>query len=247
MRRRRRPCRPAARGRSRARRCAARTLRASACAQTAPNRPVEAPTTAAGLLRSGRFGERAREPVERVLELARDRVVVLGVETSTASASAIAAHSACTGLGPGVLVVLVERRDRLEPVEARRARPPAAAGRPPRAGAWSCGSRRAGCRRGRGPSSDYACARTRGRRSSLTSLASAKPPLGSGAFQLRPYSVRSTIASSSMPTFSTSPKVDDRLGDRAAGLDRAGVALDRQLAVDDQRAALGAHERRGEA
>ena len=81
---------------------------------------------------------------------------------------------------------------------------------------------------------------------SLTSLASAKPPLGSGAFQLRPYSVRSTIASSSRPTFSTPPKVSCG----SVIVPRASIgrecALDRQLAVDDQRAVLGAHERRGE-
>ena len=46
---RRRPCRPAARTRARARREALSTLRTSACAQTAPNRPVLAPMTADGL------------------------------------------------------------------------------------------------------------------------------------------------------------------------------------------------------
>ena len=57
---------------------AASTLRSSACAHTAPNAPVLAPTTATGMLRSDVGRERARRPVEGVLELARDRRVVLG-------------------------------------------------------------------------------------------------------------------------------------------------------------------------
>src|SRR5262245_36224686 len=39
---------------------------------------------------------------------------------------------------------------------------------------------------------------------------------------------------------------DDRLGDRALSLDRARVALDRELAVDEQPTVVDAHERRGE-
>ena len=57
---------------------AASTLRSSAWAQTAPNMPALEPITATGLLRNDVRRERARGPVERVLERARDRRVVLG-------------------------------------------------------------------------------------------------------------------------------------------------------------------------
>ena len=57
---------------------AASDLRSSACAHTAPNMPVLAPITAAGLLRSAARRERPRGPVDGVLQHAGNRVVVLG-------------------------------------------------------------------------------------------------------------------------------------------------------------------------
>jgi hypothetical protein len=48
------------------------TLRTSACAQTAPNRPTEAPITATGLPRRRVVGERTGGPVARVLQLPGD-------------------------------------------------------------------------------------------------------------------------------------------------------------------------------
>ena len=96
---------------------AERTLRASAWAQTAPNRPVEAPTTAAGLLRRGDSASGPGEPVEGVLELARDRVVVLGGRDQDCVRSGDRVEERLHLFGASVLVVLVERRDQLEPVE----------------------------------------------------------------------------------------------------------------------------------
>ena len=54
------------------------TLRSSAAAQTPPNAPALELITATGLLRNDVRRERPRGPVERVLERARDRRVVLG-------------------------------------------------------------------------------------------------------------------------------------------------------------------------
>ena len=159
--RRRRRGRSAARGRSRGRRWPR-----GPCGPRPAPRPrrtgrCEAPTTAAGLLRSGDSASGRESQSRAFLSWPGIEWLYSGVATRTASASAIASNSACTDVGAGVLVVLVERRDRLQPVEDRRARPRAAAGRPRPGGAWRCGSRRAGCRRGRGPSSDYARASSR--------------------------------------------------------------------------------------
>ena len=74
----------------------------------------------------------------------------------------------------------------------------------------------------------------------MTSFSTATPPLGSGAFQLRPNSVRSTVrlevdadplAAGGM---ATGPLICPRASTGFV------VVLDRQLAVDDQLAALGA-------
>ena len=96
---------------------AERTLRASAWAQTAPKRPVEVPTTAAGLLRSGDSASGRESQSRAFLSWPGIEWLYSGVETRTASASAIASKSAWTVSGAGVLVVLVERRDQLESVE----------------------------------------------------------------------------------------------------------------------------------
>src|SRR4051794_16848294 len=79
---------------------AASTLRASACAQTAPNRPVEAPTTAAGLLRSGDSAIGREIQSSAFLSCPGSERLYSGVATSTASASSIAARSASTASCP---------------------------------------------------------------------------------------------------------------------------------------------------
>ena len=96
---------------------AERTLRASAWAQTAPKRPVEAPMTAVGLLRRGEEASGRDIQSSAFLNWPGSEWLYSGVETRTRSASAIASWRAPNRVGAGVLVVLVERRDRLEPVE----------------------------------------------------------------------------------------------------------------------------------
>ena len=146
--------RPAARGRSRGRRS-----RRGPCAPRPAPRPrrtgrCEAPTTAAGLSRSGVSASGRESQSSAFLSWPGIEWLYSGVATSTASASAIAStQRAAPRSGRVVLVVLVVRRDRLQAVELDELGLRAAAGRPPPGGAWSCGSRRAGCRRGRGPSS----------------------------------------------------------------------------------------------
>ena len=133
---------------------AASTLRASACAQTAPKRPVEVADDRGRLVAQRRVGQRAREPVQRVLELARDRVVVLGRgDEHRVGLARSRRSSACTASGRVCSSSSSNGGIGLQAVEDDRARPRAAAGRPPPGGAWRCGSRRAGCRRGRGRSS----------------------------------------------------------------------------------------------
>ena len=125
---------------------AARTLRASAWAQTAPNRPVEAPTTAAGLLRSGRSASGRESQSSAFLSWPGIEWLYSGVATRTASASAIASNSACDRVGAGVLVVLVVRRDRLQPVELDELglRRQQVAGRPEELGVVGAGAQAAG-------------------------------------------------------------------------------------------------------
>ncbi len=95
----------------------ASTLRSSACAHTAPNRPVLAPMTAAGLPRSGVRCDRTRDPVERVLERSGDRPVVLrrrdqkGVRVGDRRRQGDDRGDAL------LLVVLAVGRDRVELVE----------------------------------------------------------------------------------------------------------------------------------
>ena len=114
----RRPRRPAARGRRTRAPIVLSTLRASACAQTAPNMPVEAPTTATGLPRSGFVACGRDAQSSAFLSTPGIEALYSGVATSTASAPAIASRSARTGVRPAVDVVVgVVGRDRLQPVE----------------------------------------------------------------------------------------------------------------------------------
>ena len=75
---------------------AASTLRASACAQTAPNSPVETPTTAAGFPRSGESAIGREIQSKAFLSWPGSEWLYSGVERSTASASRTAARSAST-------------------------------------------------------------------------------------------------------------------------------------------------------
>ena len=105
-------------------------LRTSACAQTAPKRPVLAPITADGLLPEDVVRERARRPVERVLEPAGERGVVLGRGDQQRVGRLDRVQEVLHRRGRVVLEVLVEdgqgRRGRPTP----RARPRAAAESP---------------------------------------------------------------------------------------------------------------------
>ena len=173
------------------------------------------------------------------LSSARDRVVVLRRgDQDRVGARRSPRAARCTGSGRVVLVVLVERRDRLQPVELDQLGPgrQQLARRPEQLGVVRVS-----------PQASPRCPRMRMRSSlrasssstiSLTSLASAKPPLGSGAFQFRPNSVRSMIASSVEADLLDVAERHGRARERAAGLDRVRVALDRQLAVDDQLVAV---------
>ena len=128
------------------------TFFSSRCAQTAPNAPVLAPITATRLAADRRLGDRARDPVERVLQRTRDRAVVLGgrdedrVRLGDRGLQRVDRVRVRDPRGPGRTPGSRRARRR------RRARRPAAA--PPRrgGGAARCASRRGGCRRCRGSS-----------------------------------------------------------------------------------------------
>ena len=212
---------------------AARTLRASAWAQTAPNRPVEAPTTAAGLLRSGRLDQGAGEPVEGVLELARDRVVVLGGGDE---------H----GVGVGDRVE--QRLDRVGRACSSSSSKGGISLSPSNStSSASPGSRSPAARR----SLELwePARRLPERPRTFIGLRRGQLELDE---QLDLVGQReAALGQRRVPVEAVLGAVDDRLeldadlldvaeghvrlGDRAAGLDRARVALDRELAVDDQR------------
>src|SRR5215217_2411836 len=78
-----------------------RILRASPCAQTAPNMPVEAPTTSAGTPRSGLVACGREAQSRAFLRTPGSEALYSGVAISTASASAIASRSAWTASGAG--------------------------------------------------------------------------------------------------------------------------------------------------
>ena len=154
-------------------------LRTSACAQTAPNRPVLAPITAAGLSRSTLSGNGPRGPVERVLEPAGERGVVLRRgDQQRVGRPRSRRGSRWTGGRRVVLEVLVEDGQAGEARPTPRARPRAGACRPPPGAACGCGSPGAGCLRCRGSASAYACSTSESSTVSVTSLASALPPDG---------------------------------------------------------------------
>ena len=76
-----------------------RTLRSSAWAQTAPKAPVEAPTTAAGLLRSGFVATGRETQSSAFFSTPGMDALYSGVAMRTASAPATAERSSATAAG----------------------------------------------------------------------------------------------------------------------------------------------------
>src|SRR3954454_21944292 len=223
---------------------AERTLRASAWAQTAPKRPVEAPTTATGLLRSGDSASGRESQSRAFLSWPGIEWLYSGVETSTASASAMASKSACT-------------------VSGRVCSSSSSNG----GMSWSPSKTVSSAS---GGSSSPAALRSL----ALWEPARRLPERPRTFIGLRARQLEvdleldlvgqgeAALGQRGVPGEAVLGAVDDRLeldadlleiaerdgrlGDRAAGLDRARVALDRELAVDDQLVVLRAHERGGE-
>ncbi|CAA9519710.1 MAG: hypothetical protein AVDCRST_MAG45-2418 [uncultured Solirubrobacterales bacterium] len=76
-----------------------RTLRSSACAHTAPNRPVDAPMTAAGLLRRALSGYGREAQSSAFFSAPGGEALYPGVAMSSASASRMAWRSSRTARG----------------------------------------------------------------------------------------------------------------------------------------------------
>src|SRR3954453_12995072 len=223
---------------------AERTLRASAWAQTAPKRPVEAPTTATGLLRSGDSASGRESQSRAFLSWPGIEWLYSGVETRTASASAIASKSAWTGSGRACSSSSSNGGISLSPSNSTSSASP--------------GSRSPAARR----SLELwePARRLPERPRTFIGLCLGQLEVDE---QLDLVCEReAALGQRSVPVEAVLGAVDDRLeleadlldvaeghgrlGDRPAGLDRAAAALDRQLAVDDQCVALGADQRRGE-
>ena len=205
--------------------------------------------------------ERARAPVERVLERAGDRRVVLGrrEEDGVGLAHELAERRDSRRSRHDV-VVLVVRRHALQPVPEndldalrRLLAQGAEEGRRVRSVSERAADREDAHR--------YASWATRVRSAlRVTSLESAGSPFGSGMFQFMSNFVRSTVvcelqADAGRPKWSTAgptivPLQDGRLRDAldrdlAVDLDRVAVALERAGEADD-RVALGVEELGGE-
>jgi hypothetical protein len=76
-------------------------LRSSACDHTAPNAPVEAPTTATGFPRSGFFASGRETQSSAFLSWPGIDELYSGVAIRSASAPAIAPRRAATAAGAG--------------------------------------------------------------------------------------------------------------------------------------------------
>ena len=126
-----------------------RIRRRSACAQAAPNMPVEPPITSTGLPCSGLPSNGREIQSSTFFSCPGTDALYSGVAISTASASRIASPSASIEAGEIALAILVEGRDVVQAPAPRRPRcRPAGLARRLRAAA-GCASPRAGCRRGR--------------------------------------------------------------------------------------------------
>ena len=211
------------------------TLRSSACAQTAPNMPVLAPTTATslplhGLAASGRESQsRAffRKPgIEWLYSGVANRI-------ASACSTALAQRADRAGAAP---TTARPRRRRDLPQELRVEDRQLGACRqqvdcrPQEPRVVRLASQAAGDAE---DDHRYACAATNSRLIvSVTSFSTAKPPLGSGAFQFRPNAVRSIVVVELDADLRVAGDVLGRLGDVAGGGDALRRALDRQVAVD---------------
>src|SRR3954454_14482424 len=211
---------------------AERTLRASAWAQTAPKRPVEAPTTATGLLRSGDSASGRESQSRAFLSWPGIEWLYSGVQTRTASASPIASKSAWTSSGRVCSSSSSNGGISLRPSNSTSSASPGSSSPAARRSLEVCEPAR---RLAEGP-------RT------FMSLGLRQLELDD---QLDLVGEReAALGQRGVPVQAVLRAIDDRLeldadlldvaeghgrlGDRAARLDRAGVALDRQLAVDDQ-------------
>src|SRR3954451_1368820 len=225
---------------------AARTLRASAWAQTAPKRPVEAPTTAVGLLRSGDAASGRESQSRAFLSWPGIEWLYSGVETSTASASAIASKSACTDAGRSCSSSSSKGGISLRPSNSTSSASPGSRSAAARRSLELCEPARRLPERPR-----TFIGLLRGRRQlevdeQLDLVGEREAALGQRGVPVQAVlrAVHDRLELEADLLDAAEGLV--RLGDRAAGLDRARVALDRQLAVDDERAVLGTHQGRGE-
>ena len=174
-----------------------------------------APITAAGTLRSA-GSENGREAQSTAFfSTPGIEALYSGVANSRASASRIAARQRLDRRAGRRLVVLVERRQRLQPVELDELdRGRQQVGRRPQELAVVRGAAQRSC------DSEHSHRAqpwiSSSSTVSLTSLASAKPPFGSGAFQFRPNFVRSIVVSRVRPRpvlpamFSCGPAISPR-------------------------------------
>ena len=196
------------------------------------------PDHGARLLAQDVVGERARGPVERVLEPAGDRGVVLGrgdqepVGLRRPRRGSPRRRAAASPRGP-------RRRwagRRGPPTPRSRLR--AGACRPPPGAAVGCGSPGAHCLRCRGSASATPAATSESSTVRVTSLASTLPPDGSGHV---PVHVELGAVDDGLEV-EVAAGVAERVGGgrdpRAGRLDRARDALDRQLAGDGRGAVL---------
>ena len=170
-------------------------LRTSACAQTAPNRPVLAPITAHGFSRSTLSGNGREAQSIAFLSAPGSDALYSGVAISSASAPSIASRNSRTASG-GESSRSSSKAGRLgEPVplhqlgpgreqRARRPEQPAVVGSPAQAAGDAEDPHRLGL-----SMSEMSTV-------SVTSLASALAPEGSGMFQFISHCVRSMTASS---------------------------------------------------
>src|SRR6478735_1057639 len=148
-----------------------------------------------------RLGDRARDPVERVLQGARDRAVVLGCRDEDRVRLSDRGLQAIDRVGCEILEVLVERRDLGETVEDDELD---ALGQLLRGEAEELRVVRA-CAEAAGDAEDrhydsLPCCTKKSVAFRSTSSASIEPPSGSGAFHVRPTAFLSTEPSSESPS-----------------------------------------------
>ena len=188
------------------------TLRSSACAQTAPKRPVLAPMTRTGLPREGVVGEGPRGPVDRVLQHAGDRGVVLGGadQRRVRRGDRLAQAPRPPRARVRVEVLVVGRQ--LAESSNRSSSAPGGSSSAAARSSGCCGSHSAASRRCRGPSSLRVSSGLTSSRwmFSVTSQSRTSPPPGSSICQSKPKSRRSNVVSSSKAARSPVETLDRR-------------------------------------